>query len=196
MYHTFTHGTDCLRWKLSIIEIIFLAIALGIDCLVVSFSQGLIFKENRMTNSLKLAIIMGLFQGCMPLIGYIGANSLYETILPFSKWIVFWIFFILGVKFILDSFKNKKEEIKCFNLSCLLSFGFATSIDALVSGCSLRLLHANLSVSMFVIGFVSFLMSLIGFWSGNKIKILGSRALEMIGGYILILLALKALFVG
>ena len=181
---------------MSLIEIIILAIALGIDCLVASFSQGLIFNKNRTINSLKLAAVMGIFQGGMPLIGYVGANALYQNILPYSKWIVFWIFFILGLKFIFDSFKPKKEEMQCFNLSCLIGLGFATSIDALVSGASLRLLHANLLISMFVIGIVSFLMSLIGFWSGNKIKKIGSTALEMIGGYILILLALKALFIG
>lgn len=188
---------------MSIIEIIFLAIALGIDCLVVSFSQGLIFSEYRVKNSLKLAFVMGVFQGVMPTIGYTGANSCYEDILPFSKWIVFWIFFILGVKFILDSFKPKKAEIICFDIGCLLSLGFATSIDALVSGASLRLLHANLVISMLIIGTASFIMSLIGFWSGNNIKWCGnklhkkgSKSLEITGGTILILLALKGLFIG
>ena len=181
---------------MSLIEIIFLAIALGIDCLVVSFSQGLIFSKNRTINSIKLAIVMGVFQGGMPIFGYIGANSMYENILPFSKWIVFWIFFILGVKFILESFKPKKAEIQCLDFNCLMCLGIATSMDALVSGASLRLLHANLAVSMFVIGITSFIMSLIGFWSGNKVKKLNSIVLEIIGGLILILLAFKALFIG
>jgi putative Mn2+ efflux pump MntP len=188
---------------LSVVEIILLAIALGIDCLVVSFSQGLLFNQNKTANSLKLALIMGIFQGGMPIIGYVGANKLYDSILPYSKWIVFWIFFILGLKFIIDSFKRKKVEVLCFDINCLLALGFATSIDALISGTSLRLLHANLMISVIIIGFTSFIMSLIGFWSGNHIKFQGnninknsSRILEISGGIILILLALKALFVG
>ena len=36
---------------MSLIDIILLAIALGIDCLVVSFSHGLCFHENRVKNA-------------------------------------------------------------------------------------------------------------------------------------------------
>ena len=74
--------------------------------------------------------------------------------------------------------------------------GIATSIDALVSGASLRLLHANLAVATLIIGMTSFIMSLVGFWGGNAIKKLSSKSLEIAGGIILILLALKALFIG
>ena len=35
-----------------------LAVALGIDCMVVSFSQGLVLRANRMKTSLALAVTM------------------------------------------------------------------------------------------------------------------------------------------
>ncbi len=178
---------------MSLIDIILLAIALGIDCFVVSFSQGLIFNTNRLKNSLRLAVIMGLFQGLMPVIGYVGTNSLYNLIVPYSKWIVFGIFFILGAKFILEAFKPKEEEIHCIGLKCLLGLGVATSIDALVSGATLRLTGANLILSMSLIGLASFFMSLAGFWSGNFIKNIPSKYLETAGGVILVLLAFKSL---
>ena len=63
---------------MSLIDIILLAIALGIDCLIVSFSQGLVFNKNRTVNSLKLAFSMGFFQGFMPCIGYTGAEYIYD----------------------------------------------------------------------------------------------------------------------
>lgn len=178
---------------MSLIDIILLAIALGIDCFVVSFSQGLIFNTNRLKNSLRLAVIMGLFQGLMPVIGYVGTNSLYNLIVPYSKWIVFGIFFILGAKFILEAFKQKEEEIQCIGLKCLVSLGVATSIDALVSGATLRLTGANLILSMSLIGLASFFISLAGFWSGNFIKNIPSKYLETAGGVILVLLAFKSL---
>ena len=83
---------------MSLIDIVLLAIALGIDCLVVSFSQGLIFNAQRVKYSLLLALIMGVFQGCMPIIGYVGTDYLYNLIVPFSKWIVFAIFLALGLE--------------------------------------------------------------------------------------------------
>lgn len=179
---------------MTLIDIILLAIALGIDCFVVSFSQGLIFKNNRFKNSFNLALVMGFFQGFMPVIGYIGTNSLYKLIVPFSKWIVFGIFLTLGLKFIVDSFAPKEEQAQCIGWKCLCGLGIATSIDALVSGATIRLTGTSLALSVSLIGLASFLMSISGFWSGNFIKNIPSKYLEITGGVILILLAIKSLF--
>ncbi|MBQ8459969.1 manganese efflux pump [bacterium] len=178
---------------MNLIDILLLSVALGIDCLVVSFSQGLIFKSKRTVNSLRLAFVMGLFQGLMPIIGYVGTNSLYKYIVPYSKWIVFGIFFILGLKFIFEAFRIKQEEIQCIDFKCLIGYGIATSIDALVSGATLRLTHTNLLIAAILIGVVSFIMSLTGFWGGNFFKKLPSKYLELAGGLILVILAIKSL---
>ena len=71
--------------------------------------------------------------------------------------------------------------------------GVATSIDALVAGGSLNFSRTPLIEPAMIIGFVSFVMSLAGFWSGNIIKNFPSRYLEITGGVILILLAIKAI---
>lgn len=179
---------------MTLIDLILLGLALGIDCFVVSFSQGLIFKSERTKNSFNLALTMGLFQGAMPIIGYIGTNSLYKYIVPYSKWIVFGIFLILGLKFIVESFQPKEEEVQCIGLKCLLGLGLATSIDALVSGASIRLTQTSLLLSVLIIGVASFLMSVCGFWSGNFVKNIPSKYLEIGGGLILVALAIKSLF--
>ncbi len=181
---------------MDLIDIILLAIALGVDCLVVSFSQGLIFTSQRTKNSLRLALCMGLFQGLMPIIGYIGAHKIYDILIPYSRWIVFGIFFILGLHFILEAFQEKvREQICRIGLRCLIGFGIATSIDALISGVSLRLTAANLILACSIIGVVSFVMSLAGFWSGNRFKSFPSKYLEITGGLILLALAVKSALV-
>lgn len=178
---------------MSLIDIILLAIALGIDCLVVSFSQGLIFNTQRLKNSIRLALVMGSFQGLMPIIGYVGTDYLYNIVVPFSKWIVFLIFLILGLKFIVESFQTKEDEIQCIDLKCLLGLGIATSIDALVSGATIRLTGTNLLITCLIIGIISFAMSVIGFYGGKLFKNIPSKHLEISGGLILILLAVKSL---
>ena len=188
-------GKDCLRWKLSLVEIIFLAIALGIDCCVVSFSQGLIFSSNRIENSFKLAIVMGIFQGGMPVIGYVFANLISKYVEAYSHWLVFAIFMILGLKFIIEAFHKKEgEKLCCLGWGCLISMGIATSIDALVSGVSLNFSNTKLLIPTLVIGFASFIMSLFGFWFGNLFKKFPSKYLEIFGGIILCVLAVKAVF--
>ena len=53
---------------MNLVDIIFLAVALSIDAGIVSFSQGIIFVENKRKNSLKLALSVGFFQALMPVI--------------------------------------------------------------------------------------------------------------------------------
>ena len=178
---------------MSLFEIILLALALGVDCLVISFSQGLIFNKNRTKNSLSLAFTMGIFQGLMPVIGYVGADVINSYVEKFSDWLVFAIFLMLGLKFIFEAFQEKEKTICCIGFKCLISMGFATSIDALVAGASLNFSGTKLFVPAVIIGIASFLMSLSGFWFGNSFKKFPSKILEIAGGVILIGLALKAI---
>ncbi|MDR1327451.1 MAG: manganese efflux pump MntP family protein [Heliobacteriaceae bacterium] len=178
---------------MSLIELIFLALALGTDCFVVSFSQGCIFRQNRLKNSVLLALTMGLFQGVMPFIGYFGASFLYNYVESYSRWLVFGIFMILGLKFIFEAFEEKEDEAFCIGFKCLVALGVATSIDALAAGAGIRLAAADIVFPAVLIGIVSFLMSLGGFWSGNCIRNFPSKYLEILGGLILISLAVKAL---
>lgn len=178
---------------MNLIEIIALAVAMGIDCMVVSFSQGLVLNSNRVKSSLALALTMGLCQGIMPCFGYLGTHALIDFIEPFSHLLVFAIFMALGLKFIYEAFQEK-GDVCCINLKCLLLMGIATSIDAFASGITLKLTYTPLFFSVFLIGLMSFIMSLCGFWSGLFFKKLPSRMLEITGGIILIAIAIRAWF--
>lgn len=178
---------------MNLVEIIVLAVALGVDCLVVSFSQGLIFKSKRIRNSVVLALTMGFCQGIMPCFGYFGCEVVSKFIAPYGKWLVFAIFMFLGIKFIIEAFKAKEENICCIDLKCLAVMGIATSIDALASGVSINLTHTSLLKSALIIGFMSFYMSLKGFWFAIFFKKIPSKFLEITGGCILIFLAVKSI---
>lgn len=178
---------------MNLAEIIILAAALGIDCLVVSFSQGLILNSNRIRNSVILALTMGFCQGFMPCLGYFGTGVISKYITAYSNWLVFAIFMILGIKFIYESFQKKEEKICCIDLKCLIGMGIATSIDAFAAGVSINLTHTSLILSALIIGFMSFYMSLKGFWFAIFFKRLPSRILEISGGLILIFLAIKSI---
>jgi putative Mn2+ efflux pump MntP len=181
---------------LDIIELIILAAALGIDCFIVSFSQGLIFRTQRKINSLKLALTMGLFQGFMPIIGYVATDKISKFVMPYSKWIVFTLFFILGLHFISDAFsKDKEEQIQCIGIKCLITLGIATSIDALISGVPLKLTSTNLTLSCVLICLASFIMAIGGFWSSSIMKNIPSKYLQITGGLLPIGLALKSFFI-
>ena len=177
---------------MNLVEITALAIALGIDCMVVSFSQSLVLNSNRLKNSLALALIMGFCQGIMPMFSYMGIEIISEYVSPYSKWLVFAIFMTLGLKFIYEAFQQKDAKICCIDFKCLILMGIATSIDAFASGITLKLTHSPLLMSAFIIGIMSFLMSVNGFWLAIFFRKLPSKFLEIIGGTVLIIMAIKS----
>lgn len=182
---------------MSLTEVIFLAIALSIDASVVSFSQGLVFSENKRKNSLFLAFFVGLFQFLMPIIGWFIASGIYKYVESYDHWIAFGIFLFLGIKFIKDALQCEEKEKcvrTCISLQCLLLIAVATSIDALAAGATLYFLKVSILIPSIIIGFITFFNSLIGFWSGYILKKFPSKWLEVLAGIILIGLGIKALF--
>ena len=180
---------------MSTFEIILLAIALGVDCCIASFSQGLLLKEEKEKTSMLLAATMGGFQSLMSAIGYLFAFVISGLVQDITHLLVFVIFLILGINFITEAFVEKPEEKEtCLDLKCLLMLGVATSIDALGAGASLRFSETSFWAPVLAIGAMSFLMSLFGFWFGHFFKNFPSKFLEILGGVILIILAVKSLF--
>lgn len=177
------------------IDILILAIALSIDACVVSFSNGLVFTQNKRVNSLILAAAVGFFQFLMPVIGFLAAQTVSNYVEPYDHWIVFTIFVLLGAKFIKDAFKHEKEEkIECFMcFKYILLVAVATSIDALGAGVSIAFTKTQIWFPAIIIGVITFINSLLGFWSGHLFKKFPTKNLEISGGLILIALGFKIL---
>lgn len=180
---------------MSFIDLLILSIALGVDCLLVSFSQGLVVSQKRKRTSLKLAVTMGLFQGIMPAISYFFTDFVDEYVEPYGAWIVFTIFMCLAFKIFTETYYGKKEddEICYIGLKGYLLMGIATSIDALASGINLQLTDTPIIKAAIIIGLGSFIMSLFGFWIGNFFKKMPSKILGTFECLILIFLAFKSL---
>lgn len=178
------------------LDILILAVALSIDACVVSFSNGLVFTQNKRVNSLMLAFAVGFFQFLMPVIGFFAAQTVSKYVEPYDHWIVFLIFVLLGAKFIKDAFKEEKEEkIECFMcFKYILLVAVATSIDALGAGVTIAFTKTQIWFPAIIIGVVTFINSLLGFWGGHLFKKFPTKYLEISGGLILIGLAFKILF--
>lgn len=172
-------------------DIILLALALSIDACVVSFSYGLCTEKRKRLTSFALAITTGFFQGFMPVISYFCTDMVKTFIQPYSKYIVFIIFMYLGITFIKDSFNKKNHKKLYISLKTLLLIGIATSIDAFSAGISLSLTNTSITFSACAIGIITFINSLLGYWSGCCLKGFNAQILEIVGGLTLIGLAIK-----
>lgn len=176
---------------MSYFSIFILAFALSIDAMIVSFSYGLVYKNERLKNSMLLALFTGIFQGLMPIIGYYLTNAVKTNISHYADWIVFFIFTYLGVKFIIEAFEKEKEKELCIDPKCLFLIGIATSIDAFSAGISLSLYGNRIFKPAILIAIITFINSHLGFFIAGKLKNLPSRVLLIVGGLLLIFLGIE-----
>ena len=184
---------------MSVVDIIFMAIALAMDCFAVSITCGIIEKRIVLKRVLVTAFMFGLFQAVMPLLGWLGINSFSASFQAYDHWIAFGLLGILGIKMIADGFKPDEEDknIDPSKPITILTMSIATSIDAFAVGLSFACMGMNTIASVLpaiiVIGVVSFLFSLGGYWlgicAGKKINF----PVEIVGGVILLFIGSKIL---
>lgn len=183
------------------LEIWLLAIGLAMDCFAVSIASGIILKRIQWRPMLVMAFFFGLFQGAMPLIGWLCATTFSHLIEDFDHWIAFIILGFLGGKMVIESFKAEdcRQEFNPASLKVVITLAIATSIDALAIGISFAFLGVKQFSSILspisIIGFVSFVLSLVGLLIGIRCHCGCARKLhaERWGGIILILIGTKIL---
>ena len=178
---------------MGIITVFMIAIGLAMDSLAVSISGGIVMRPFCMRQSLRLALTMGIFQGGMTLLGWGLGVSFSSYITVFDHWIAFVLLGFLGGKMIYESFEEEETTISSFSTKTLITLGVATSIDALAVGVSMAFLKTSIYIPAFIIGFVTFSLSLIGVISGYRFGKIKGVNVELLGGVILIAIGIKIL---
>lgn len=176
-------------------DILLLALALAVDASVVAFSYGGILKKNRLQNALKLAFATGLGQFLMPLVGWLGTNSVSEYIEHYDHWISFFVFLALGLNIISEALSEKEEALdKKLSWRVLFMIGIATSIDACAAGVTLYIIHTPILSAAAIIGILTFICVIASFYATRILKKIPERNIEIFSGIVLILLGTKVLF--
>jgi putative Mn2+ efflux pump MntP len=180
---------------MNIISIIFIAVGLAMDAFAVSITSGITIKSLKINNALKIAAFFGLFQAIMPILGWLAGLSFREIISDVDHWIAFGLLFLIGCKMIYESSKMEidNNKINPLNLYVLLMLSIATSIDALAIGLTLSFLKVSIILPAIIIGAITFSLSVIGVYFGNKFGHYFERKIEMVGGFILIGIGIKIL---
>jgi putative Mn2+ efflux pump MntP len=179
-------GTDFL-------SILIIALGLSADCFAVSLSSSISKKSLLLWQGLRMAVIFGIFQAGMTLLGWWAGSRILEYIKEFDHWIAFGLLVLVGGKMIWESLHEKEQSIDITKWRYLFILAVATSLDALAVGLSFAVLQVNLAVVSTTIGIVSFFISIIGFVAGKKLgELVGKRA-EIIGGVILLIIGVRIL---
>jgi len=89
--------------------------------------------------------------------------------------------------------QSSEKEINPLNVYVLLVLAVATSIDALAVGVSFAFLKISIVTPVIIIGTVTFLLSYLGVYVGDRIGHFFEKKIEIAGGLLLIGIGLKIL---
>mgnify|MGYP002624863280 CR=1 FL=1 len=200
------------------IQVILFAIALSADAFAVAVTDGLVYTDINKKRSFFIAIMFGLFQAIMPLIGYFvvelisymvnksagdKAGDIMATIIT---WISFGLLLYIGMKMIIETISEiksgeKEKILRKFSVKEVFVMALATAIDALAVGVAFHKQDVNgvsfssnttIFIHVAIIMVITFGLSLIGLFLGKQIEKLfkGKPEIsEIVGGSILIILA-------
>ena len=189
---------------MNFIALIFTGFALSMDAFAVSITKGMTIKNLKKSTALKIALAFGIFQGGMPLLGWILGISFESYIKSIDHWIAFILLGFIGFNMIKGFFEDKKEEESELEFSAtaddvdlsnkeIIMLAIATSIDALAVGISFAFLNVNIIPASLIICIITFLVCAVGVFIGNKVGDIFNGYAELVGGVILILIGFNIL---
>lgn len=186
---------------ISTFDLLLLSVALAMDCFTVSLMSGVMLRRALTAAILRMALLFGVFQAAMPLVGWLGTAHFSQYLEAVDHWIAFGLLAFIGGKMIKESFDDDDSQ-PSFNplrLRTQLLLAVATSIDALAVGISMACLGYDhitaLTLPLVMIGTASALLSIAGYWLGVRFGRIVARRIkpELIGGLVLVFIGIKVL---
>lgn len=181
-------------------EYFVIAVLMAFDAFAVSICKGVSCKCKMLKTGLVCGLWFGIFQALMPLIGWLFGEVLttFINVEEVSGYIAFALLSFLGIKMVKESLERecdcqKKDTDSSLAFKTMIVFAIATSIDALAIGVVVSVVEANIWLAISLIGVITFILSFIGAIIGNKLGSKYEKKAELVGGIILILLAIKFL---
>lgn len=181
---------------MDILSVIIIGIGLAMDCFAISISKGMCLKKFKFKKAFRMAFLFGLFQGVMPIIGFLGGKTFDAFIINFDHWIAFALLTIIGGKMLIEGFKPLDphcERKNPFTWKSLIPLALATSIDALATGIVFVPFPDKIWFAAINIGLISFVLSMVGVWLGLRFRRRIKINVELLGGIILIGIGIKIL---
>lgn len=177
------------------LHIILLSLGLSADAATISVGIGCSKPHLERRKSLLISTSFGLSQAIMPIIGALMGTILYNTVSQYSKFIVFAILCLIGLKTLYEGIKKEEscQVHKDITLRYLIPLAIATSIDALAIGFVLPMLKINILVSCSLIGIITFIICSIALKLGKAVGCRVKNYSEIIGGTLLIAISIATL---
>ncbi len=176
------------------ITTLLIATALAMDSFSVALANGLVTKTFTLSKALKIGVFFGFFQAIIPIIGWYAGVHVLDLISEIDHWVAFVLLALIGSRMIYESTKNDNDKIvSSLTIKVLLMLSIATSIDALAVGLSIYVLEISIFSLVIATGIITFTLSCVGVYIGEKFGHILQNKVEPLGGVILIIIGLRIL---
>ena len=172
--------------------LLLLAVALGLDNLAAAIGFGV--GGVRGGTRVRIAVVFGLFEAGMPVLGLLLGHGVADTLGQAARWLGGAVLIAVGVIGLVHARRaadlpegaEPAEGIGGQPLWRLLLAGLVLSGDNLAAGFALGAYHTNLALAAAVFGVVSVGMSLLGLELGARIGAAAGERSELIACALLI----------
>ncbi len=183
---------------MSLLELFLIAVGLSMDAFAVAICKGLCMKKCTWKKGVIVGLYFGVFQGGMPLLGYILGIQFKDMITSIDHWIAFVLLGLIGANMVKEALTDAEEETCSVDgdelaVKEMLGLAVATSIDALAVGVTFAFLQVQIIPAVSFIGVTTFVISMMGVKIGNVFGAKYKAKAELAGGMILILMGFKIL---
>ena len=179
---------------MALTQIVLLAVCLSLDAFAVALAAGASGKAPGRRAEFRISFHFGLFQFAMPILGWLAAFSVRESIESFDHWVACALLWFVGVRMVSNGWGKKDENVASGDPSrgmSLVALSIATSVDALAIGVSLALLGEEIVWPSTVIGLTTASFSLVGIRIGGRLSEGYGEWMERFGGLILMVIGAR-----
>ncbi len=171
---------------------VFLAVALSIDALAVALAVSAAGHTRARRAIFRISFHFGLFQFLMPVLGWAAGTTIEPLIAPIDHWVAFVLLVAVGMRMLLAKPQAASSRLDDPTRGVMLvTLSTATSIDALAVGLSLAMLGVPIWLPSITIGLVTGILSLLAILTGARVGPRLGRRAEMVGGVLLMLIAVR-----
>ena len=182
-----------------VLNSLLLGFGLAMDAFTVSLANGLSEPRMKKIKMINIALIFAIFQGAMPLIGWLFVSKAVKYINGFDRFvpiIALILLVFIGLKMIFEKEDKDEEERESekskLTFGVLFVQGIATSIDALSVGFTIADYSFIKSlISSSIIAGVTFIICVIGVIIGKKVGMRYAKKATLFGGCVLVIIGIE-----
>ncbi|WP_149203119.1 manganese efflux pump MntP family protein [Actinotalea subterranea] len=181
---------------MSVLTLLLIALGVSADAFAVALGKGLHIRRLSVRDAGAISLSFGLFQGLMPVLGWLLGSRLRDYITEVDHWIAFGLLAAIGGKMLyeaLGSSEDREPDEDHIGLRELLVLSVATSIDALAVGIGFAFLDVQIIPAALTIAAVTAVISLGGVLIGHRAGVRFRGPAEVVGGLVLIAVGLRIL---